>query len=298
MGPNKPQYCSPGVRTKQSCYSKEMLRLIARTYNDTHEDKIDVTGTKPQLLRTLRSKLGTRCGKEESCWLELPFVQKSESYQKLESAFRPRKPESWNDNENEWLNTYDILNVMKQYEAGDKRFKFVGVFPIDFMSKNASTGSCVVQEMCQLDLGSLWKRKITKVGVIFNTDTSKGSGEHWIGLYIGLDPKRKNFGTFFYDSVAMRPPKEVVAFMKLMDKDLKALHPRYADKVAMRSNKVRRQFKSTECGVFSMLFVVSMLRYPFDAVCESMGKDDDVHAFRDVFYRPNDVGGGTSNKRK
>ena len=289
----KQHYCAPSIksnRSKQSCLSRDMLLLITKMYNQTHKEKIayDKSFTHKMLWNNINNMMKPTCGNNEACWIDQKFIKNAPIATKLEKSFRPKKPESWNTNAHEWLNTYDILNVMKQYEDSNKSFKFIGVFPIDFASKTSS-GSCVVQEMCKLDLKSLWKQKVKKVGIVFNTDDSKGEGEHWISVYIGLNPKSKNFGVFFYDSVAMSPPHEVVKFMKNVFQELKDLHTKHGDKVQQKVNKIRKQWKNFSCGLYSMLFIISMLKSSFDDVCVVMGNDDDVEKFRDILYRPNNT---------
>jgi hypothetical protein len=238
------------------------------------------------LWKDLQKALADKCGNNEACWIEQDFVKEAHASKKLQKNFRPKKPVAWDKNPNEWLNTYDILDVMKQYEESDKAFHFVGVFPVDFAAMNASSGTCIVQEMCQLHLGTLYKKGIRKIGVVFNMDKHNESGSHWTGLFIGTDPRKKNYGVFYYDSVAMGPPKEIAKFMKQMKHELQLLHPAHKDKIEFKANKVRRQYKNSNCGIFSMLFVIMMLKHKFDNVCASMGYDDDVQRFRDILYRP------------
>ena len=291
----KNNFCAPSkIITKTSsipsCYSYDMLLLLIRLYNDRNDDKIEISTTtrpkKKDLWLALKNKLKS-CGDNEACWLEQPFAKRSKAYKDLQSSFKPEKPKSWNRNPEEWLNTYDILNVMKQYEEANKTYKFIGVYPIDFAAKNTSTGVCVVQEMCKLELAKEWKKGVKRIGVVFNTDKSTGTGEHWLSLYIGMAPNSKNFGIFFYDSVAMSPPKELRTFMKSMQKELENLHPQKKDKIEFRINKVRRQYKNNNCGIFSIVFQILMLKYKYDDVCKHMGYDDDVQKFRDILYRPN-----------
>lgn len=284
-----PNHCSPSVvkGSSNTCFSREFLVMIAKIYNQSHEDKIEIIKkSKTALWKSIDSKLKRTCGSKETCWIEQPFIKKEERvYSKLEKSFRPAKPLSWYKNENEWLNTYDILNVMNQYQDADKSFKFIGVFPIDFAAKS-DNGSCVVQQMCNLDIKKLWKDKVKKIGIIFNTDKHNESGSHWISMFIGLNPKARNYGIYFYDSVAMKPPRELVVFMKETQKDLVALHPKYADKLHTLVNVKRRQYLNSLCGVYSMLFIISMLKNTFEYTCEHMGKDNDVQIFRDILYRP------------
>jgi len=288
--------CSPSAVKNQktfSCFNYEMLVLLARLYNDARSHDADkiaipVRKNKKQLWKALHDKMKPVCGSDETCWIKQDFVQYSPHAQvksSLEKRFKPKKPESWQNNPREWLNTYDILNVMKQYEESDASFHFVGVFPVDFAAKNSSSGYCIVQEMCQLNLQDVWNRGIRKVGVVFNLDRHDQSGSHWTSLFIGLDPKKKNFGVFYYDSVASSPPHEIATFMKARKLELEELHVKHRHKVRYEVNRVRRQYKGTECGVFSILFQIMMLTHSFEDVCKNMGYDDDVVQFRNILYR-------------
>jgi hypothetical protein len=284
------KYCSPKVRNTFSCFNYEMLILLARLYNNAYpNDKIHIPKKKNKktLWNALDEKMKPKCGQSnEACWINQPFVKDPRYKQKLEENFRPVKPSSWDYNPREWLNTYDILNVMKQYEEGDSSYAFIGVFPVDFAAKNSSTGVCIVQEMCQLNLKQEWDKGIRKIGIVFNLDKHDESGSHWTTCFIGIDPKRRNYGVYYYDSVASSPPKEILKFMKEKKNELTQLHPKHAAKMEFKINKVRRQYKGTECGVFSMLFQIMMLNHKYDDVCKNMGYDDDVVKFRNILYRP------------
>jgi len=305
-----PQFCSPLASEtqdiKESCLNYDMLVLLARLYNSKQSqndlDKIQIPKRKSagKLWKALQAKLDPVCGKVgESCWVEQPFVKSSPHYDKITKMYRPKKPLAWYKEERKWLNTYDIQDVMTQYAEADPSFKFVGVFPADFAAR-AYPGSdtCIVNQMCKLDLGALWASKVKTVGVVFNTDDSKSPGQHWVSLFVGLNPRGKNFGVFFYDSVANAPQKEFASFMETMRKQLETLHPKNVNKIRVEHNKVQRQYKNYDCGVFSMLFLISMLKRKFEDVCEGMGYDDDVAKFRDILYRPSVVPAAAKQQRR
>ena len=290
---NKKDYCSPKIKTKKfgSCYTYELLVLIAHLYNNQHsEDKIDIVPrkSKMKLWRAIQKKFEDRCGNNEACWIDQTEVKYSKEKDKLENNFRPKKPASWKTNPREWLNTYDILDVMKQYEESDKSFHFIGVFPVDFATRNTDSGTCIVQQMCNIDLMDEWKRGVKRIGVIFNLDEHDEPGSHWTSLFIGLDPRAKNFGVYYYDSVSMSPPKEILIFMKKMKSNMALMHPNKKHNIEFKVNKLQRQYKSTECGMFSILFQILMFqkKWKYDEICKNMGYDDDVVKFRDILYRP------------
>lgn len=305
-----PQFCSPlasdAQDLKESCLNYDMLVLLARLYNAKQSrsdlDKIPIPKRKSatKLWKALQAKLDPVCGKAgESCWVEQPFVKSSPHYDKITKMYRPKKPLAWYKEERKWLNTYDIQDVMTQYAEADPSFKFVGVFPADFAARTyPGSDTCIVNQMCKLDLTALWADKVKTVGVVFNTDDSKSPGQHWVSMFVGLNPRGKNFGVFFYDSVANAPQKEFVSFMETMRRQLEALHPKHAKKIRVEHNMVQRQYKNYDCGVFSMLFLISMLKRKFEDVCEGMGYDDDVAKFRDILYRPSVVPAAKSAKER
>jgi hypothetical protein len=280
--------CAPKVNAARgkSCFTRAMLVRIAELYNKMHTNKINTALPERKLWAALQTRLSPQCGNNESCWLEMPFIkgENPSLHNKMEKQFKPKKPGTWDNNPTEWLNTNDINSVMNQYQESDASFRFVGVFPIDF-AHQTSQGQCVSQEMCSLDLEKEWKAGKRRLGIIFNTDKSTGPGMHWISLYIGLDPKLKNYGVYFYDSVAAKPPAPLASYMKLIHKQLKALQKRKNRKSEYRVNCIRRQYKGYNCGVFAMVFQILMLRAGFDQVCKMMGYDDDVQKFRDTLYR-------------
>lgn len=295
-------HCSPLADTKvkrsraefkNSCVPYETLLLVAKLYNEQHDDKIEIPKRKSQskLWKALQQKLKNVCDSRtntEACWIEQPFVKNTDKYDQIAQYYRPKKPTSWYREERKWLNTYDILNVMQQYADADPTMEFVGVFPCDFAKRPyPGVNRCVVQEMCDIDLKLLWSAgKKKSLAVVFNTDDSKGQGQHWVAAFVGFDPRRRNFGVFFYDSVANPPQKEFVEFMNEMRRQLEALHPKHKKKIAFEWNKVQRQRKNFDCGVFSMLFIINMMKHKFADVCKNMGNDDQVAKYRDILYRP------------
>ena len=81
---------------------------------------------------------------------------------KLKKKFLSLKCQSdWNKNSREWLSTVDIENVLNQYEKKYKNFLFIGAVPCDF-DKKLSWGSCVVNELCNINIKQLIKRGKTK----------------------------------------------------------------------------------------------------------------------------------------
>jgi|UniRef100_A0A6C0CSP4 hypothetical protein len=282
-----PSYCSPNHQEiydkTQTCYTKAQLILIAKQYNKYAKKKIKLNTSKKELLKDLHNRLQTH----EAKWHQHHFMNNVNEEEKdsLIESFKPEKPKEWNVNERQWLNTYDILEVMEQYEDKYPSFKFLGVFPIDFEHK-VNGKHCVSPVMCNFDLKSLLKRKITQCGAVLNLDYHYQSGSHWVCLYIGLVPHNPNFGCYYIDSGASKAPSEVVTFFKKIKSQIVDHYSKEdSDKFKFRENKKQFQFKNTECGMFSMYFLIQFLKQrSFKTIINSKINDDGAFKLRDEYY--------------
>lgn len=289
-------FCSPArfdqSKKENTCMSVDELKSLARDFNITHgtKGKIKVTNNKRKLIKQFKEKLGKTCGEAEHCWVQQDFVSTDTKKNILSKAFRPLKPREWYNNRQTWLNTYDILKVMKQYEEKYKDLWFLGVFPIDFASKD-KYGLCVASEMCDFDIAKIIPKGKTRLAMILNLDRHDQSGSHWVALYCGLDPKKPNFGIYYYDSVAYPPPKEVAVFMKTVEKQVGKVYGKdVLDKFALRYNKVQKQFDNYDCGVFAEVFITQILkRLSFDEICRRMKTDKQINQLRDILYTPSNI---------
>lgn len=285
-------HCSPKAHTNgmknHTCFTKNDLLDIGTAFNKRgHTDKIAISesNSTKTLHKKINRKLQGKCGDDEACWIEQDFIDHNKR-NRLEDLFRPKKPKSWYKNNRTWLNTYDILYVMEQYEQKYNDFMFMGVYPIDFNQSN-SYGNCIGDMMCTFDVKNMVTKKKTCFGMILNLDKHNEPGSHWVGLYCNIDPKKKNYGIYYYDSVAYSPAKQVKSFMHNVYSQIQKMHPDSSDKFQYGENKIQKQFKNTECGIFSIVFLTQCLKnIPFVTICANMKKDDDMNKIRDVIYRP------------
>lgn len=234
------------------------------------------------VLDALHAKFGTHRG-AEYLWLKPtgPVPKSSSAGRSLSRAFRPAMPDDWITNSRAWLSNFDIEDVMRQYEDLVPDFWFVGVFPMDF-ALVLRDGLCVSVEMCGLSIAKMRAEGKTRAGIILNTDKHDESGSHWVALYVDICPSSPVYGIYYYDSVANATPREVESFAAALRREVSD------DKFVFATNRVRRQYQNTECGVFTMFFVVCCLsrEMEFDYICRHMGNDDHLHTLRAVFFRP------------
>lgn len=285
-------YCSPAnhkyAENDKTCFKHSELKLLAKEFNNRNEDKPKIKGkTKKELATQLLVAYKGICDKHQFCWIKQTLTN-NEQITKLEKAFRPKKPAEWDRDQNTWLNTYDILYVLKQYEELYKDFLCLGVYPIDFNDKNSS-GRCIGDMLCDFDIyKNILDIKKKQFCIVFNTDPSYKSGAHWIILSCNLNPKKKNFGVYFYDSVANDAPKEVVIFMKKIVDQVAASTIKNKEKFESKVNDKQRQFSNYDCGMYTIVFQTQFLKdIKFDEIKEGMQRDKYINSLRNILYRPN-----------
>lgn len=201
--------CSPKIQENDfTCYSNESLIKLKELWNARHPD-VKITTNEPRAIwEELKRHLKSVCNKE-SCWLKQNFAASGVDKEMLNYTFAPKSPDDWKKNPNEWLNSIDIENVMKQYEKEYPYFDFIGAAPIDFDSPKMY-GECVWEELCHFDLNISIRNGRNKIGFVFNTDPHYLSGSHWISMFVNIKEKY----VFFFDSTGHAPPKEVKKLIK------------------------------------------------------------------------------------
>lgn len=236
------------------------------------------TNSPKEIHKQLSEHLKDLCN-HEACWLK----QKG-AFGNLESelsdSFAPESPPEWKKNPNEWLSSVDIMKVMKQYEKAYKHFDFMGPTPINFDSRKLY-GECVWEELCKFDLEKLIRKGKTMIGIIFNTDPDNKPGQHWISMFINI--KRKTI--FFFDSTGDEAPHEVMELVKRIQKQGLAL--KKPIKFKFDSNKgIEHQYGNTECGIYSIYFIVHMLENKMTEhyLKTHILKDEYMEKFRKIYF--------------
>ena len=280
-------HCSPSKDNNKtvSCLNYEILKKIAETLNN-FDYGIRIYKGKKALHNEISKKIRneTSC-KTEACWKSLRIIKDELSdhdKEVFEDSFRPDMPKEWKDKPNTWLSTIDINKVMEQYEDAYPKFQYLGANPIDF-DKKITENKCVSNELCNIDIKSIKKDGKDFLGMVFNTDPHNQSGEHWFSLYIdlkGINIKNEPC-IYYFDSLASKPKEEVVDFVKKVqeqclniNKDIQFLY-----------NDIKHQHENTECGVYCLHFLVSMLKgEDFKKYINHERDDKEMEKFREFFF--------------
>lgn len=285
--------CSPKKKEKItgfSCYTYDDLNYLKKLWNNKHSSssKFYIKSTNPKEIYNLLYKYNldkslSNCPIKkaaESCILNDKYVNKKVIKQIKDYAFAPEAPPEWNKNPNEWLSSDDIINVMNQYEKAYPCFKFIGPTPIDF-DKKISGEQCVWNELCNLSLSKLISNKKNKIGIIFNTDPHNKPGQHWISLFINI----KKGLIYFFDSVGDKAPKEITILVERIKKQGLLLNPPI-NFVYDENHPVSHQKGNTECGIYSLFFIVHMLEDKITSyyLKHHILKDNYMEKFRKIYF--------------
>lgn len=286
-----------GEHFEHTCYDKNTLMILRDSWNRKYPD-CEITSDDPVVVWQYLSHYMEKTCKIESCWLNQSFVKSGLKREALDKFFAPKQPLSWKKNPDEWLSSIDIKAVMHQYEKKYHCFKFIGPSPIDYDAKLDST-SCVCDELCNFNLEDYVKQKKFKIGVIFNLDPHNKGGSHWVAVFINI----RSGEICFFDSFAHPPDPQIDKFMKNVIEQSKAVLKNWREgayrnilsrdiqlkPLKYHYNKTRHQFSHTECGMYSMYFIINMLRKKatFESFQKKRVPDDLMYKLRNEYFDAN-----------
>ena len=227
-----------------------------------------------------------RAGEPETVWknIQLRLHEKCDDKSTeciiVSLLSKPKAPDSWKSNPEDWLSSTDIDAVEKQYKKVFSEYYYVGTVPIDF-GKKSKTGACLVDSLCSLDIKSIYNKGYRQIGVVFNTDKSTGPGEHWIALFCDIRPELEFPRITYFDSYAHKPEKEIKELMKRWSEtwDATKIHK---SPMQVTYNKVRHQYQHSECGMYCLYFHLCCL---IGTPMKSRIPDQVVRGFRGVLFK-------------
>lgn len=235
-----------------TCYTRNNLQLFKNVWNaNNSKDKI-LTNNSKEIWDFFKQKLNKQCY-DELCWLKkTPLSKVNNSELLIKEIFKPFSPETWSIKPNTWLSSIDISKIMKQYEKSYKNFKFIGPSPIDFDAKELFS-TCVWEQLCNFNLENHIKNNISKIGIIFNTDTHDKPGKHWFAMFVDLD---KNF-IFYFDSNGTKMPKQIKI---LINRIVNQAHNLNIQLTVETNEGFVHQYSDGQCGMYALYFVIELLQ--------------------------------------
>jgi Ulp1 family protease len=142
-------------------------------------------------------------------------------------------------------------------------------------------GECVWDELCNFSLEDQINNGKNKIGIIFNTDPHNKPGQHWISMFINIKKNK----IFFFDSTGDKPSPQIMALANRIKDQGLGLNPKR--KIKFDSNEgIEHQYGNTECGIYSLYFIVHMLE---DKLTEQylkthILKDEYMNKFRHIYF--------------
>lgn len=269
-----------------TCFSHTSLLKLAENINKINGSIVINTSRYPrnkkyELYKLLTKHMAKYCdNKDETCWASQEFVD--DQYTR-EMTFKPIIPKE----KYGWLSSLDLLAIGKQYETfcdqvhSDpnnpyQKFHFLGVYPIDFES--------IDDYMQTLSIRKLIKKGYKHIAMILNLDKHNQPGSHWVAYF--LDLSKDVAQQYYYDSVANKPPFEVYTFANRVQKKLKKLNIPTNEKMPLIFNRIKSQFKNSECGVYSWMCIQRLLEgKTWYEVTSNVIYDDAMNLYRLSLFR-------------
>lgn len=245
--PPGPCQCRPRIGTSRPAYGCLPISQLQRF------QRLLIGGggsPTPRILRTQLAKQLNVSPDDEASFIDALPIDAKEKQVLKQSYLRPQQPEEWKSDPDMWLDSLNIAAVMKQYEEDRNDFEFMGPFPIDFAAPDPyekDKQECLIEEICDLKLAEQKAKGKTKIGIIYNLDPHYKNGSHWVANFIDLTKNK----AYYFDSYGMEPPHQIQKFMQFLTLQ--------EPKLKLAYNARRFQFKGSECGMYSMYFIIRML---------------------------------------
>jgi hypothetical protein len=288
-----------------SCLPLSVIKKLIIAWNNTNkDDKISLNQSAQSLYRDLKNKFDN---KSEILWFEHnimnSLLNKDKIYELRNKYFKPIAPVEWLNNPKQWLSNIDINKVLSQYEVKYPEFKSFGALPIDFALKSGN--KCIINNICNISLSELINNGKKNIGIVFNLDKHNKTGSHWVSLFINIPKGQINF----WDSVANDVPKQIEKLMNniynqlndIKENNIKLYQKCGCDfkTIKKQYNEIRHQYDTTECGMYSIHFIVEQLdkNKTFNQVCNNIIEDDRMNKMRENYFIIKDNNVDTNNSK-
>ena len=255
--------CHPRITSKNKC-------LPDTVYSELSQ-KLDTTD--------VFKKVGCEKGAEQ-CLLDKAPLSDDVKKDLRKQYLRPRYPKEWENDPDAWLDNYNIMHVMEQYQQAYPWFKFLGIFPIDFSAPNPyrknGVKECLYKETCTLNLKNEYNNGKRGIGMIFNLDPHYKGGSHCVGLYINLTNISKPYIGYF-DSYGYKTPTLIARLMRSFRLQI--------PECELGFNARRFQFGNSECGMFSLYYIICMIScITFKDFCKDSVNDQVMADLRKILF--------------
>lgn len=240
---------------------------LRKVYNAEHNETPVLPGNVKTVWSEITKRLHKKCKESTRVCIINSLIK------------NPDAPESWKQNQKEWLTSIDIDRKEKQFMKVFSDYYYFGCIPIDF-DKKSKTGECLVNSICSINIKNIYDKGFRRFGIVFNTDVSTGPGQHWIALFANFDPSLEYPMITYFDSYSEYPEKEIATLMirwkTQWDQTKLSNKP-----TVLNYNKTRHQYENSECGMYCLYFHYCCL---IGIPMEKRVPDYLIRAFRSKFF--------------
>ena len=272
-----PSQCHPSLGKETPTQGCIPVDVLHRVRNQLH---ISDSLNDIQVRKEIETRLKSPPGAERTFLYKLPIAEQ-EKADIARRYLRPAMPSTWKSDPDMWLDSNNISAVMNQYEDAYPYFEFMGPFPVDFAApdpyqKAGGQPKCLMNEICELRVSQALANGTKSIGVVYNLDPHFKSGSHWVALYINLKNINKPFVGYF-DSYGYKTPSLIARLMRSFKLQITTCE--------LGSNARRFQYGDSECGMFSMYFLICMIcGISFKDFCKDAVSDNFMLQLRQILF--------------
>ncbi len=253
LAKTKPTECAPHINVNV-CSTQHNIQIM--------RDWLDANTKNPEEIIKL-AKEKTHCDSESCVIKKVPGLDKSE----LDSRFIPEGPRD----STTWLSNVDIDSVLDMYTKKFPKFKHINFHMSDFEKLN--------HELATIDWLDISKN-YTSLGCVINTAPNGTGGEHWTAFYVDF----VGHTVEYFDSAnAYHIPQLKQFTTKVAIELTEKTKTKYND---IFLTDIKHQEKNSECGVYSLYYILSRLTgVPYTAFRSKRVADEDMVRFRKFIFR-------------
>ena len=135
---------------------------------------------------------------------------------------------------------------------------------------------------------------LESISMIANTDSYSGRGIHWVAVFIEINRINKEISQEYFDSVGsvkrkdnayQRSYKKILILLSVYFKALQNTTNNNDYSINIYTNKYQHQESNTECGVYSMFYVLSRInRFDKNIIFSEKICDKFMYKLRTLFF--------------
>jgi hypothetical protein len=311
--------CAPSkIYSDGSCFTLEAIKSIVQSYNKNAKNSIEISDNKSEMCKQLEIAFSDKCN-TQLCWTRLSVVKEIENEyirEDIEKAtFRPDGPKK----RYEWLSNSDIYDVISQYQYKYTDFVFLGALPADFeelpilgisnlnFNDFEKEGKTKLGMVINLDdsrgNGSHWVALFVnlKEGLIYYFDSVGTKPYERTKKFINKIVKylyNKKYKKDININKLLKITNVILDFSKFNKKYISDSKNNISDSkntilepinnmkaFDIRYNSTQHQTGNSECGVYSINFIVRLVGgESFNDIVNNITKDKEVNKCRTVYF--------------